>query len=300
MAAALLPPTVAAAIAGPAGRARILVRHDLRAGTGAATGSVTRLTVEIETTDGPAEATMVRKRLAPLSAGRHAAGTNDPRHWAYWRLEAEAYAAGILPAGVDLRAPRCFGVVGDDIYLEDVAGDRPSAERAVQGLAGWTARAVTIEDRPWIGRDQLRARLAVTDLDWSAVDGDARVRRVWERHDDLAARLARLPRILAHGDFSIGNLLAPDGCDLVAIDWATLGWEPVGFDLAHLALGTGVDLCASFLAADVERPGTAGQWREGFAATVALVGASRYHWMLARDQEPPEWLAEFVADQGCG
>ena len=46
--------------------------------------------------------------------------------------------------------------------------------------------------------------------------------------------------VLFHGDYSMGSLVAL-GMDAVAPDWATLGWEPVGFDLAHLAPSTRED-----------------------------------------------------------
>ena len=97
----------------------------------------------------------------------------------------------------------------------------------------------------------------------------------------------------------MGNLHVV-GDDVVALDWATLGMEPVGFDLAHLALSTGADPMPSYLATDVSALGGPERVRDGYAASLALVGASRFHWMLARGIEPPDWYADFVWGQQPG
>ena len=140
--------------------------------------------------------------------------------------------------------------------------------------------------------DQLAARVAVSELDWSEVDADTRMRQLWERRHDLLAQLRELPRVLSHGDYSLGNLLA-DGSDVIALDWATVGWEPVGFDLAHLALSSGVYPTDAYIAA---APSVADPVliRRGFAIAVALTGASRLHWMLTRSLGPPHWYTDFV------
>jgi hypothetical protein len=109
--------------------------------------------------------TILRKHLVPLASGRHAAEAGDPRHWAYWRREAEAYSSRFVPVGPGLRAPRCFGVVGNDVYLEEVTGGPPSVERAAEVLAGWQRWDAAL-DRPWLAVDQLGSRVTVSDLDW--------------------------------------------------------------------------------------------------------------------------------------
>ena len=58
--------------------------------------------------------------------------------------------------------------------------------------------------------------------------------------------LDALPRVLSHGDYSLGNLIDA-GEDVVALDWATVGWEPIGFDLGHLALSAGADPTEAWL-----------------------------------------------------
>ncbi len=236
---------------------------------------------------------VVRKRLRPETVGRHAAGADDPRHWAYWRREVEAYSSDLLPAGPGLRAPRCLAVEGDAIYLEEVIGDPPAVDHAARVLAAWQVAASPDVDRPWLGRDQLERRVAVSTLDWTEVRSAARMEAVWARRGELLQRLARLPKVVSHGDYSVGNLRQVDD-DIVALDWATFGIEPVGFDLAHLALSTGADPVAAYLAVSGPAVSDPDLVREGYRASLALIGASRFHWMLSRGIEPPDWYADFV------
>jgi hypothetical protein len=273
------------------GAVEAVVEEPMGGGTGAATGSVALLMLRTRTTDGQVlEGRLAKKALRPLTGGRHAAGAREPRHWAYWRREAEAYTSGLLPAGPGLRSPRCLGVEGNEIYLEVVGGPPPSVEQAAVHLAGWQITYREELDRPWLARDQLGQRLAVTDLDWSTVDADPRVVRLWSRRQDLCDALSRVPLVRSHGDYGIGNLVARNG-DTVALDWATFGWEPVGFDLAHLALSTGRDPTGPYLAAtSLPAPVV----RRGFLAAIQLIGASRLHWMLSRGQPVPDRYVDLI------
>lgn len=260
----------------------------LRGGTGAATAGVARLTARLR--DG-GSATVIRKEFRPLESGRHRHGATDPRHWAYWRREPLAYASGLLPAGPGLRAPRCHGVVDAAVYLEDVAPVPVDVRTAARQLGAWQASAV-LPDVPWLGGHQLAQRVAVSDLDWSAVDADERAQRLWSRRHELLERLAALPRVLSHGDVHPDNLRA-DGPDTVALDWGTMGAAPVGADLAHLALGARADLLDDYLA------GADGAFdrdpvEAGCRATLVLVGASRVHWMLATGADLPPGYVDFL------
>lgn len=288
-----LPPEVIAGLGPDIDSARIVSEEPLHLGTGAATGGVTRLEAEVTSRDGASRTVMIlRKRLVPLATGRHTAGAQEPRHWAYWRREAEAYLTGIVPVGPGLRAPVCYGAVDDELYLEEVTGERPPVERAAQVLAGWQQPWAGELDRPWLCVDQLAARVAVSHLDWSAVTADPRMAQLWDRRHALLARIADLPKVLSHGDHSLGNLI-DTGDEVVALDWATIGWEPVGFDLAHLGLSAGADPTGAYLdaTASVINPVLVAR---GFKVAVALVGSSRYHWMMTRSLEPPEWYVDFI------
>ncbi len=263
-------------------------------GTGAATGAVTRLTGRARAGGQEHVFAMVRKELRPLTTGRHAAGAADPRHWAYWRREPLAYASGVLPAGPGLAAPRCYGVVDDVVYLQEVAGAPESPHVAARRLGAWQA-STPVPDLPWLAGHQLAQRLAVSHLDWAAVDADARLASIWSRRHDLLAALRSVPTVLSHGDFHIGHLVAADDATVV-LDWATLGVGPVGADLADLALSTLGDLVADYLVG-LEDRFDADVVRVGYRTTVALTGASRVHWMLSRGVPVPHGYADFVVDQ---
>lgn len=261
-------------------------------GTGAASGAVEHLKAELHVSgQGDQLVSLVRKRLRPLEAGRHRQGARDPRHWAYWRREAKAYTSGLLPTGPGLRAPRCFGVIDDTLYLEAIDAPPARAEDAAAHLAAWQIDYDADLDRPWLSRDQLARRLEVSALDWSRVDADRRAVELWERRQGLCERLQGLPVVRSHGDYSLGNLLAHRG-DTVVLDWATFGWEPIGFDLAHLALSCGQDPCPAYSSALSEARQRA--VRAGFQASLALVGSSRLHWMLSRGHQPPGWYVDFL------
>jgi thiamine kinase-like enzyme len=116
---------------------------------------------------------------------------------------------------------------------------------------------------------------------------------LWNQRCDILARIRKLPRVLSHGDYSLGNLIDTDP-GVVALDWATVGWEPVGFDLAHLALSSGTDPVTAYLRAPRASDCDPELVIAGFRSTVALVGASRVHWMLTRTLEPPDWYTDFV------
>ena len=213
----------------------------------------------------------------------------DPRHWAYWLREAEAYRSGLLPSGPALRAPKCFGVVGETLFLEDVAGPQPTAHQAAEALASWQVPFAPSLDRPWLATDQIGRRLAAGDLDWGGVDADARAIELWDRRWTYFDRLARLPKVLSHGDYSVGNLVFVSD-HTVAFDWATLGWEPAGFDLAHLALSTAEDPTPAYRPAALD-PDLAAI---GFRCALAIIGSSRVHWMASRSMEVPNWYVDFL------
>jgi hypothetical protein len=265
-------------------------------GTGAATSAITRLAGRARAGGQERPFTVIRKECRPLATGRHAAGAADPRHWAYWRREPLAYASGVLPAGPGLAAPRCYGVVDDVVYLQDVGVAPESPRVAARRLGAWQARPPA-PDLPWLAGHQLAQRLAVSDLDWTAVDADSRLVSIWSHRHDLLAALRSVPKVLSHGDFHIGHLVAADEATVV-LDWATLGIGPVGADLAHLALSTLDDLVADYLAGLEGRFDPAAV-RVGYRTTVALTGASRTHWMLSRGVPVPDGYVDFVIDQAA-
>ena len=202
-----------------------------------------------------------------------------------------AYSSNVLPSGPHLVAPKCFGVDGNDVYLEAISGPRETIDRAAMHLAEWQSRSA-VPDLPWLTHNQLEQRVSVTTLDWRSVEADPRVVDLWNRRESLLQRLANLQRVLSHGDYSHGNLLAR-GDETVALDWGTLGIAPVGSDLAYLALAELADPLPHFLETAQDH------WPPqdvvlGFQATLALVGSSRAHWMLSRGTPLPEGYVDFL------
>lgn len=288
-----VPESVVVSVSGRAASSVVEVLDcPLDAGSGAATSGLTRLTVRVRGPDRTVdEFRLVRKDFGPLRSGRHKHGANDAGHWAYWKREPLTYASDVLPRGPGLRVPRCHGVVGSTLYLEDV-GDLPAdAGRAARQLGSWQSTA-TVPDVPWLSGHQLAQRIEASALDWAAVHADSRAAILWDARHTLLADLADVPMVLSHGDFHQGNLRT-DGSDTVVLDWGTLGLAPVGADLAHLALSSQQDLHEEYLA------GQCGTLEEdlvmlGYRATLALVGASRVHWMLSTGIDVPEGYVDFL------
>jgi len=259
----------------------------MEAGTGRATVDVTRIVV-------------IRKRFRPVEGAQH------PRHWAYWRREPLAYRSNLLPQGPGLAAPRCYAVTEDAIYLEDVQGPPESPTLAAQRLGAWHAAPLPGSIPAWVAGHQLAQRVATKDLDWAGIDVDERLRAYWDRRDELLARLEQMPFVLSHGDFHIGHLKATASGVTTVIDWATLGMSPLGADLAHLALSTQRDLIDDYLQG---LDGAIEDVAPGYAVTLGLTAASRFHWMRTRGVEVPPGYVDFVLGQlsrasirrsGCG
>ena len=82
---------------------------------------------------------------------------------------------------------------------------QPTAAQAALGLGRWHHVDHTA-DHPWFARHQLAQRVSVSDLDWSTVDLDARLREIWQCRSAYMSDLNALPWSITHGDFSTGNL----------------------------------------------------------------------------------------------
>lgn len=131
---------------------------------------------------------------------------------------------------------------------------------------------------------------------------------LWAQRHAIICALAQLPLGLRHGDAHRSNLLVSRPGSgpqreqtLTAIDWGTIGCGPPGADLADLVLGwlsggqgeptlaAGTPEAAERLYAAYVEGLRDGGWRGerplvrlGYAGTLALIGASRLHWTLAR------------------
>jgi hypothetical protein len=167
---ASLPPAVISCLTDEGGAVVDMDEQVLPRGSGAASASVARISFLVRSGDGSERSiSLVRKTLQPLTTGRHAKGSEDPRHWAYWRREAEAYSSGLLPSGPGLRAPRCFGVVDNDVYLQEVSGPAPSVEDAAWHLGRWQVGYNSARTGPgWLKTSSVAAsRSPAWTGDWS-------------------------------------------------------------------------------------------------------------------------------------
>ena len=191
----------------------------------------------------------------------------DPGHQFYWKREANLYASDLLtdlPPG--FAAPRCYRIdesaAGIRLWLEDVTepgGSRwPPARYALASrhlgrFNGVYLAGRPVPEEPWLCRDLLRWRIPLVAGFWERLPAwraDPRVRRgwpgdlldrghrVWVERERLFGALARLPRVLCHGDAERRNLFAREAADgtteTVAIDWGLAGARAVGTDLATL------------------------------------------------------------------
>jgi hypothetical protein len=192
----------------------------------------------------------------------HWAASDDPRHWNYWRREAEVYASGLArvwePYGI--RAPRLLACVerpdGDvALWLERVRGEpgtRWTPDRhieharrlgAAQGAVGAT------EDPPWLSRRFLREYTDGMTPGQELLDDDEawrhplvrdhfpaglRTGMVRLRHDRawFLRIMESLPRAFCHLDMWPANVRA-DGPGTALFDWAFAGDGALGEDLGN-------------------------------------------------------------------
>ncbi|MFF4252404.1 aminoglycoside phosphotransferase [Streptomyces sp. NPDC001663] len=213
--------------------------------------------------DGDGDRSAVLKVLTRnKEATGHWAATDDPRHWNYWRREADVYESGLAqlwrPYGI--RAPRLLGCVerpdGDvALWLEDVRGEPatswPQARHIEHARRLGAAQAAVGEtaDHPWLSRRFLREYVGSNTLGQELLDED----EAWQqplvrdhfppglRHDMVRLHHDRewflqimetLPRTLSHLDHWPANACS-HGPDSVLLDWAFTGDGALGEDLGN-------------------------------------------------------------------
>ncbi|MFK4102063.1 aminoglycoside phosphotransferase [Streptomyces sp. NPDC019531] len=191
----------------------------------------------------------------------HWAASDDPRHWNYWRREADVHTSGLAQAWepYGIRAPRLLACVeradGDvALWLETVRGkaaQRWSIDAHVRHAhrMGLAQGAVGACDEPWLSRRFLREYIGAKTLGLELLDDD----EAWQqplvrdhfpaglRHDMVRLHHDRewflqimesLPRALCHLDHWPANVRA-DGANSVMFDWAFAGDGALGEDLGN-------------------------------------------------------------------
>jgi hypothetical protein len=194
--------------------------------------------------------------------------SDDPPHIGYWRRELLLYRSGIyddLPVG--MAAPRCYHIDEQPgvyrLWLEDVSEGPDTiwplerygvAARHLGRFNGQYLCGEALPQWPWLLTDLMRQRAVNTE--WQTIwdqfdrfwdehatvrcgwpDGLAQdMRAIWRQRERFLSALARLPRVLEHGDAGRKNLFdrqRDDGeVETVAIDWAWAGIGAVGEELA--------------------------------------------------------------------
>jgi hypothetical protein len=162
--------------------------------------------------------------------------------------------------------PRCFGVAeqpGGEVWLwlEDVADlgqhqwSLDDFERAARHLGRFNGaylagRPLPVE--PWLSQGRLRAWVAFCAEAIAALPSNlrhplvrdhfsdaavSRLLQLWAERDSFLDALDRLPRVFGHLDAFPRNLVlrqSGSSDQLVAIDWASVGFGAVGEELAPL------------------------------------------------------------------
>ena len=256
--------------------------HPLPGGTGLSVVGVWRTALG----DQP----VVVKRLGAPVAG-DPPELSDPRHFAYWRREADVLATGIALRTVGVRAPVAAVEEDDDgititrEWVEDAAVSGLFVAMAMGRFAG-----ADLARTRFLALHQLRDRLARVEAGggWPTL---ARTTvadiadHLWQHRLGWLARIEELPQVPQHGDPHPGNLPGRDGDDVVAIDWATVGIGPVGADLGLLSLTTREEFEPLLDAYLLGLPDTAGDREEvllGARVSAAYTAVSRAEWALAR------------------
>ncbi|MGB3592962.1 MAG: hypothetical protein WA994_02210 [Ornithinimicrobium sp.] len=185
----------------------------------------------------------------------------SPSGWDCPEREALAYESGLLvdlPPG--LEAPRCFGHSEHEgrrfLWLEDLGADVVpwrledfgTAAQALGRFNGAYLGSRQLPEARWLSQQWLRSWL---DEGSSAMGELPRVRRhplvkqvypgevvdgllrLWARREEVLDALDRLPQVFSHNDAFRRNLFLKSD-RLVAVDWAFLGPQPVGAELAPL------------------------------------------------------------------
>ncbi len=171
------------------------------------------------------------------------------RHPAYWRRAADVACSGVVARTPGLREPGVVRVTEDAqgiTLVHEWVEPHPRSARSLAHCLGRFA-AADLPEQPWFVRGQLDARLQQVERrgGWRTL---ARTpvadlsNALWQRRGSYLARLAAMPQVPQHGDPVPGNLWGADDEDVIALDWATLGYGPHGADLGYLALSVPEEL----------------------------------------------------------
>lgn len=236
------------------------------------------------------EQAVVVKRLAAPQPG-DPGELSDPRHFAYWRREAEVVVGGLVETTPGLRSSGPGAADEDD---EGITLIQPWVEDAANNglaIARCLGRFATAEiEAPWLAHGQLRDRMSRVERNgaWRTLARTTLADvadRLWSRRNGLLDRLDALPQVAQHGDATPANLRGRDGEDLLAIDWGSLGTGPVGADVGYFALSAReqmTPLVDAHLLGLADGVATRSEVELGARVTAVYTAFNRAEWALAR------------------
>jgi hypothetical protein len=264
-------------------------------------------------------ASVVVKRTGPAHLGTskawaHRGDSSDPQ---WWGREAEFYLSDLADTGwtEDVRVAWCHVDDHDDcrdLWLEEVDGIPAPLEvcrRAIAGLAHWQV-AHAHSAHPWLSRDWIATHLTrhapdnertLSHPSWPAAveRGLDPALREWAAtrvtdSTEITRAVASFPQMLTNHDFHEHNIGTVDE-QVVLIDWAYVGWGPVGHDAGHLALSVAedgrVDLATAWQV--LEDAYCEGLSAAGWSGDLAEVRRS----MRISNQVRMGWLIDHLLDQ---
>jgi hypothetical protein len=221
-------------------------------------GGLWRVSAVSRRGSGPFSAVVKRTGASYLGTSpvwRCRSAPDDPQ---WWGREAAFYSSDLAVFGWTggVRAARCYTLDDHDdcrdLWLEDVdiPADMGAYERAGAGLARW--QVATIDStHSWLSHDWIPTHIRRHDLDnertlahpgWrSAIERglDPMLRDVVKARitdpTEIRRRLLEFPQVLTHHDFHYKNVGTVSD-EVVIIDWAYVGWGPIGHDVGYLAM----------------------------------------------------------------
>ncbi len=234
---------------------------------------------------------VVVKRLSAPS--RHdPAQLSDPRHFAYWRREADVLATGITASTAGLCAASATvdedseGITVTREWVEDAAVTGLFVAMSLGRFAGSALARPT-----FLSRGLLRSRLAATEHRAGGWPTLARTTvadiadSLWARRGTFLDALDTLPQVPQHGDPTLANVPGRRGDDALAIDWATLGVGPAGGDLGFFSLGAREEfepLLEAYLMGLPDGVAARDDVLLGAQITAVYTALGRAEWALAR------------------
>jgi hypothetical protein len=183
-----------------------------------------------------ADRAVVIKRLA-APAHYDPPELSDPRHFAYWRREADVVSYRLLEGapGMAMTPTEVHEDAEGITLISDWVEDAANAGLFVVHALGRFAGADLAHVR-WLARHQLRDRIGRVERrgGWPTLERTTVAEvahELWRRRGVHLDELDALPQVAQHGDPTPANLPGRAGDLLVALDWACLGFGAAGADL---------------------------------------------------------------------